>query len=110
MKQSVNFSQFCDAFKSYGRGDNFDYEGLQVLFDYLENLYDEIGQEYELDVIALCCEYSQDEVDYIASQYDIDVSECEDDEAKSEVVQDYLRDHSQVCGVCVNGSIVYQQF
>jgi hypothetical protein len=42
-----------------GRGDQFSYEGLIALFDYLEMLEDDIGEPIELDVISLCCEYSE---------------------------------------------------
>lgn len=58
MKQSVNFSMFVDAFRSV-RPDNFSYEGLEVLFDYFESYEEETGHEIELDVIAICCEYSE---------------------------------------------------
>jgi len=35
MKQTINFSQFCDAFgESYKN--SFSYEGKRALFDYLE--------------------------------------------------------------------------
>ena len=37
MKQTVNFSQFCDAFKLMDRNGQFTYEGKRALFDYLEN-------------------------------------------------------------------------
>jgi hypothetical protein len=59
MKQTINFSQFCDAFKSYGRDNNFSYDGKEALFNYLENYEEDIGEEIELDVIALCCEYNE---------------------------------------------------
>ncbi len=57
MKSSVNFSDFCDAFQV--RKENFTYEGLQALFDYLEQYEGDTGEEIELDVIALCCEYTE---------------------------------------------------
>lgn len=59
MKQSINFSQFCDAFRDMGRNDNFSYGGLRALFDYIEALDDDCGTDTELDVIALCCEFSE---------------------------------------------------
>ena len=59
MKQSVNEYQFRDAFHKMGRGKQFSYDGLTALYDYLEQLGDDIGEEIELDVIALCCEYAE---------------------------------------------------
>ena len=58
MKQSVNMYDFERAFKNFER-DNFSYDGLKALFEYLEQLGDDIGEEIELDVIALCCEYME---------------------------------------------------
>ena len=42
-----------------GRGKQFTYEGLNALFDYLEEYEDGTGETIELDVIALCCEYTE---------------------------------------------------
>ena len=36
MKQTVSKGMFRDAFKACGRGDQFSYEALGILFDYLE--------------------------------------------------------------------------
>ena len=98
MKQTVNFSAFCDAFHAYKRYDQFGYNALETLFEYLEEYEDSTGEELELDVIALCCDYSVDSVADIASNYDIDLSECEDDEERKFAVLDYLQDNTQICG------------
>ena len=58
MKQTINEFDFVQAFKEL-RPNNFSKAGLFALFDYLEQLEDDIGEETELDVIALCCEYAE---------------------------------------------------
>lgn len=58
MKQSVNEYDFVKAFEEC-RPNNFSRAGLFALYDYLEQLEDDIGEEIELDVIALCCEYAE---------------------------------------------------
>ena len=63
MYQSVGFCDFTDAFRKMDRKENFSYEGLKVLFDYLERLEEDMGEPIELDVIALCCEYMEIEDD-----------------------------------------------
>lgn len=63
MKQKVNFHRFQDAFQNMGRGSQFSYEAQRALFDYLEELEQDIGEEFDLDVIALCCEYQEIEED-----------------------------------------------
>ena len=107
MKQTVDKSSFIEAFRAYNRYDQFGGEALGVLFDYLEGYEEDCGQELELDVIALCCDFSADTVEDIASNYSIDLSECEDDEAKREAVQEYLMDNTSVCGETSDGQFVY---
>lgn len=55
MKQEVTKCQFHDAFKRMGRGEQFSYAGLNALYDYL----DDFDPEYSLDVISLCCEFTE---------------------------------------------------
>ena len=57
MFQRVNFSDFRQAFAGHGREKQFSYEGMKALFDYLEEQERDAGEEIELDVIALCCDY-----------------------------------------------------
>ena len=59
MKQSINNYQFHRAFERMGKGKQFTYDGLNALFDYLEQYEDDTGETIELDVIALCCEYME---------------------------------------------------
>lgn len=59
MKQTLNSSQFIDAFWSYdGRYQQMGgYDGLRALFKHLASWEDDSGEEIELDVIALCCDW-----------------------------------------------------
>lgn len=109
MKTTVNLSSFRQAFIDMGRKENFSYEGLEVLFDYLEEMEQSTGEEMELDVIALCCDFSEESWQTIAESYDIDLSECEDDEERKEAVRDYLDYHTMVAGE-TDGGFVYVNF
>lgn len=110
MKTSINFSQFCNAFRDMGRNENFSYEGKKALFDFLEDLEEQTGEEYEIDVIALCCEFAESDVGELIADYGIDVSEAEDEEEKAGIVEDYLNDNTMLIGKLTNGSFVYAQF
>lgn len=59
MYQSVNETAFIEAFRAFNRVNNFDVDGLQALFEYLSDLERDIGEQYELDVIALCCDFDR---------------------------------------------------
>ena len=108
MKQTVNFNDFRDAFRAYDRLDNFSRQGLEVLFDYLEQWEADSGEELELDVIAFCCDFNEDSTDNIARDYRIDV-EGMDDEEKEEAVREYLSDNGAYIGDVSDG-FVYRSF
>jgi hypothetical protein len=107
MKQTINLSAFMDAFHAYKRYDQFGYSALEILFSYLEEYEDLTGEEIDLDVIALCCDYSVGSVADIASNYGIDLSECEDDDAKRDAVMKYLNDNTSVCGTYEDDGVTY---
>ena len=58
MKQTVNQYQFTQEFKRI-RPNQFTYEGLKALFDWFEDYETETETETELDVIGICCEWSE---------------------------------------------------
>ena len=109
MKQSIGWGDFTNAFERMGRGEQFSYDGLEVLYDYLTELEDSSGEEIELDVIGLCCDYAEGTAEEIANDYDIDIEDLDEDEAWVAVME-YLDNNTIVCGQTDSGNIVYQQF
>jgi hypothetical protein len=97
MKTTVTLSNFRDAFRQCDRQDQFSYEALKLLFDYFEELEDSMGQEIELDPIAICCDYSEDSPASIALIYD----------GAPDDVADWLADRTSVVGTTKAGDIVY---
>jgi len=59
MFQSITKSDFTSAFHRMNRGEQFSYKGLIALYDYLEQYEEDTGEQIELDVIAICCEYAE---------------------------------------------------
>lgn len=108
MKQSVTFNDFCNAFRAYDRYDSFGYDGLRVIFDYLESYEQDTGEEIELDVIAICCDYNMMSIEDIIKEYRIDVSDVDADDLE-EYVLDYLNDQTTVLGQC-DDFVVFQCF
>ena len=77
MKQSINMYDFEMAFKRYER-ENFSYDGLKALFEYLEEYEEGTGEEINLDVIALCCDYMEyDSLKEYNDAYDTKYSEID---------------------------------
>ena len=52
--ETLTKSQFSDAFNKMGRGEQFSYEAKNLIYDYLDEL-----ENYELDVIGICCEFAE---------------------------------------------------
>jgi hypothetical protein len=59
MYTTINEFEFRDTFCDMGRGDQFSYEALNILFKYYEELEESMDTQWELDVIAICCEWSE---------------------------------------------------
>ena len=108
MKQTVYFNDFQRAFEAL-RPDNFTYEGLTALYDFIIQCEDDTGIEHELDVIALCCEFSELSIEEIIRTYGIDCDDVEDDSI-DQAVMDYLCDNTTVLPQLSNGSIVFVNF
>lgn len=87
MKQGINKYQFIDAFKQSDRKDQFSYDGLVSLFEYLEEYEDSVGEQIEFDMIALCCEYTEyDNLEEFQNDYGKDYESFDDIENSTTVI------------------------
>ena len=109
MKQTISMYDFERAFVDMNRKDQFSYGGKKALFEYLEDFEQDTGEEIELDVIALCCEYSEyDSALECAKEYGFEADKEADDEEQEESALDYLRDRTSV--IEFDTGIIIQQF
>jgi len=84
--QTINESLFVKSFQYYGRDKDFSYEGLCTLFEYLEEMFPEDDNPYLLDVIALCCEFSEfDSLEEIEEAYNMNLEAVQDNTVVLEV-------------------------
>tara|TARA_R110002074_G_scaffold91403_1_gene199961 strand:+ start:436 stop:732 length:297 start_codon:yes stop_codon:yes gene_type:complete len=98
MYDTVNFNQFNDWFEKQ-RPDNFSYEGRKALFDYLEDLEDDMGEKMEFDPIAFCCEYSEYDNFKKVQEYYADLETLEK-----------LKDHTTVIEIEDSEKLIIQNF
>jgi hypothetical protein len=111
MKTTVYLEDFRAAFNRAGRGDQFSYDGLELIFDYITEYEDETNEQIELDVVAICCEWNESTPAEIIEQYDTDINtEGMDDEEIAAAVYDWLNDETIVAGTTLAGDLVYVQF
>ena len=116
MKQTVSFNTFDQAFCEL-RPDNFTHQGLQALFEYLEEFEASTGEELEFDVIALCCEFSEYEsateaaceyFDFEGMSYGEDGEELETPEEVEQKAREFLQ--SQTAFIEFDGGVIIQDF
>jgi len=116
MKQTINFYGFCDAFRACDRNDSFTYAGKKALYNYLTNYEEETGEELDLDIIALCCEYTEYNAlaDYLRD-YDTDIKNKDyftngklDQEAAGAAILKEIEDKSVLIPVAGGGFIILQ--
>lgn len=106
MKQTIAQSDFHDAFIRMDRKENFSWEARELLFEYFED----IDEDMELDVIAICCEYYENDVATIIQDYSLsDEVEGMDDTEKEDFVREYLNENTSLVGETPSG-FVYAAF
>ena len=114
--QTVNPSDLYHMACRMDRGHNFGYDGWLAIGDYLEQLSDDLGENIEVDIVGICCEYSmsEDVGDWwkeCGVYSDIDSEEWEemDDEEKLEAIENYLQEKTSVV-TCRENLIIWQSF
>lgn len=99
MKYTISFYQFQDAWKAHNREDSFSTPGKQALFDYFEELTEELGETIELDIIAIDSEYAE-----YAS-----LKELQESYPDIESMDD-LREHTLVIDIPDTNGFIIQQY
>ena len=101
MIQTLRLSDFTNAFRNSDRAEQFSFEAQVILFDYFEEI--EGDTPIEFDLIAICCEWAEEDAATLAQYYNFD-------SAEPDAVLEAMQDATQVAGVTRAGTIVYAQF
>ena len=108
MKRTINKYDFAQAFKDYGRENQFTIKALDILFDYLEQLESDLNEQMELDVISICCDYTENTIKEWARNNDIDTDKSEEE------LTDILNDKTYIVGDYTNEQgekvVIYQHY
>jgi len=110
MKTTLTETMFKDAFRACGRNDQFSYAGLSALFNFIEEMDEACDTETELDVIGLCCEFTEYDsaIDCIESAG----YTCLIDEDYEGGIEEYFLNHlnENTCVIEFEGGIIIQDF
>ena len=114
--ETINASDLYHMAFRMDRGHNFGFNGWNAIGEYLEELSDDTGEDYEVDIVGICCDYSMSEsVDDFWNEYgkysSIDPEEWEemDDDEKLEAIENYLLKNTSVV-TCQENLIIWQAF
>ena len=101
MYTRISKNDFMEAFLRMDRYEQFGYAALSALFDYFEDVEQDTGAEIELDVIAICCDYTASTLKEVRDAYDLD----EDVD-----VLEYLMNNTLLVATLPDGRVLYQNF
>lgn len=117
MHINVTSAMFVDAFRRMGRENQFSREALEALFEYIENYEEDTGIRVELDIIGLCCEFTEYENAITAAEdhgftTELEVEDYEDVESyeddKEEEALEWLQDRTVV--ISSDSGLIIQNF
>jgi hypothetical protein len=81
-----------NEFRQYDRHNSFSSEGFDALFDILNDL----GEDFELDVIGVDCDFSEDSLENVLNNYSLESFE-------------ELQDNT-IAVLLDNGNVLYQNY
>ena len=89
--------------------------GAYALAEYLQQWEDETGEEMELDVVAIRCDWSEYDslqawaADYFSGDWreELDAADCDDEEA-ADKIREYIADHGQL--IEFDGGVIISRF
>ena len=91
---TITLSMFRDYFlRSEQYKNNFSYEGLEALHNYLEEYSEDLGEDIEMDVVAFSCEFAEYnsieefQEDYGSEDYGREYETIEDIEEQTTVIK-----------------------
>ena len=96
MYQTVTETAFIRTFQEI-RPENFSIPALRMLFDYLEAWEDDVGEDIELDPIAICCDWAE----YTAAELLREYGDANDDpdDAVEQIIEDIREEGGDVLEV-----------
>ena len=120
MKTTLNTYDIANALKS-DENANWSWDGARALAEYLEELEQDTGEEMELDVVAIRCDFSEYDslqawiTEYQGQPFDeamksagIDLDGEESEDETDELIRSFIEDHGTL--IEFSGGIIVSSF
>ena len=98
--RTYDFQDFEYDFEQYGRKNYFSKEALELIFEYLQECYSQ--SNWEMDCIAICCEFSERTYLDILQDYDVYTNDDITNEELADQAREYLHDNTSLVGEYTN--------
>lgn len=113
----VTENMFVDAFDSANRSENFSIEARRTLFEFYEEMEEDGHTSTELDVIAICCDWTEySDLQELYEEYSVEYDEyaASDDELENEIdwdnFREWIEERTLVLDVGNTGGVLVQNF
>ena len=121
MKTTHSTYQIADALHSDDNA-NWSWNGVRALAEYLEQLEEETGEEMELDVCAIRCDFSEstslqdwlmeyhgaETLAFALQRSGIDTEGDEDEDEIDDLIRSYVQDHGTL--IEFDGGVIVSSF
>jgi hypothetical protein len=109
MKTTLNTSDIARALKS-DENAAWSWNGARALAEYLEQLEEDTGEEIELDVCAIRCDFSEyDSLEAWAIDYGMQEDSLDDGrEDREDNIRSFIRDNGQL--IEFDGGVIVSSF
>jgi phosphosulfolactate synthase (CoM biosynthesis protein A) len=116
MKMTLNTYQIADALKNDANA-CWSYNGSRALAEYLEEYEESTGEEMELDVCAIRCDFSEysslldwahDHFSNALEELGLDETEENDEDEVDEKIREYIQDHGEL--IEFDGGVIVSRF
>ena len=101
MYTRVTEGNFRNTFLTSDYKNNFSYDGLTALYNYFEELEDELNESIEFDYISIAGEYSELSIKELRDNYSLD---------KDINVIEYLQERTQVIEIEDSDRVIIQDY
>lgn len=112
MKQTLTTSQAADILRA-DENANWTYAGALALVEYLEEYEESTGEELELDVVAIRCDYAQYDnltafaFEYGDDQLSADIADMDDDD-RDDAIRRYIEENGTL--IEFDGGVIVSSF
>ena len=108
MKMTLSTYDIADALKSDTNA-NWSYNGAKALAEYLEECEESSGEEMELDVVAIRCDFSEHgSLREWADDYGYEYDHGDEDDDIAAEIREYITDHGRL--IEFDGGVIVSWF